>query len=206
MRGTMAPMDLANALRGDELFADFIQQPEFVHRLMKFLVRAIDWYYRHLLTWADKIDGGYVFHIGSGWMGPNFLGHLSNDAAMLCSPQIYEEFGYPYEAELVKKYDGAFYHVHNQKLHFVSKVAELPDLALLEVSNDPKTPNALEDLARIFSATGSVNLMLQGTSAQVRSCIDALQERNVFLQVTCQDRNDGEDIVAFVRGHSKPLK
>ncbi|MCI0496519.1 hypothetical protein L0Z72_16065 [candidate division KSB1 bacterium] len=202
MRGTMAPMDLANALRGDELFMDFILQPDFVHRLMKFLVDAIDWYYRHLQKWADDIDGGSVQYIGSGWLDKKIIGHLSNDAALLCSPEIYNEFAFPYEAGLVQKFAGVFYHVHNEKMHFVPKLTQLPGLKLLEVSNDPKTISTLEDLDRIFAATGSVNLMLHGTSDQVRSNIEQLKERNIFLQVTCQDQKDAEDVIALVRTNS----
>jgi len=205
-RGTMTPMDLANALRGDELFTDFILQPDFVHRLMKFLAKAIDWYYRHLCDWADEIDGGFVQYIGNGWMGPNFIGHLSNDVAMLCSTQIYEEFGFPYEIELTKKYNGSFYHVHNEKLHFVPKVAELSGLRLLEISNDPKTRLALDDVERIFSMSGIANLMLHGTSDQVRNHVDKLKTRNIFLQVSCEDRKDAEDIIALVRDRSRDLE
>jgi len=204
LRGIMAPMDLANAWRGDELFMDFLLQPDFVHRLMKYLAEAIPWYYRHLSGWADSVDDGRVFYMGSGWMDKRVLGHLSNDAAMLCSPKIYDEFGFPYEAELAKKFGGVFYHVHNEKLHFVPRVAQLPGILLLEVTNDPGTPEALDDLDRIFSATGSVNLMLRGTADQVRSSIDQLKERNVFLQVSCRDRADAQDIVAFVRDRSRP--
>lgn len=204
LRGMMMPMDLANAWRGDRLFEDFILQPGFVHRVMKFLVRAIPWYYRHLSGWADTVDGGHVFSMGGGWMEGNVLGHVSNDAAMLCSPAIYEEFGFPYEAALAGKYGGLFYHVHNEKMHFVPRVAGLPGLRLLEVTNDPGTPASLDDLERIFAATGSANLMLHGTSDQVRRSIGRLGERNVFLQVSCEDREDAADIIALVRDRSKP--
>ena len=60
MRGTMTPMDVANAVRGDELFTDFLLQPGFCHQLLSYLVGAIRWYYAHLWSWADDIDGGRV--------------------------------------------------------------------------------------------------------------------------------------------------
>jgi hypothetical protein len=205
VRGIMTPMDLANAWRGDELYQDFILNPDFVHRMMKFLVKAIPWYYRQLLSWADDICGGRVFALGDAWMDKNVIGHLSNDAAMLCSPRVYDAFGFPYEAELAKKFAGVFYHVHNEKVHFVPRVARLPGLRLLEVTNDPKTPGALCDLDRIFAATGSANLMLRGTADEVRTSIDRLKERNVFLQVSCRDRAEAEDIIALVRDRSRPL-
>jgi hypothetical protein len=205
IRGAMTPMDLANAWRGDELYLDFLLRPEFVRRLMKFLVQAIPWYYGQLSSWADDIGGGRVFYFGGGWMDKDVIGHLSNDAAMLCSPEVYDRFGFPYEAELAKRYGGVFYHVHNERLHFVPRVSQLKGMKMLEVSNDPKTPGALDDLDRIFGATGSANLMLHGTADEVRASIDRLKERNVFLQVSCRDRSEAKDIVAFVRDRSKPL-
>ena len=172
---------------------------------MAFLTSAMRWYYDQLLTWADEIAGGNVFMYHSSWMGARTIGHMTNDAAMLCSPRTYDTYGFPYECQLTESYAGALYHVHNQKLHFAPKVAQLPNLKLLEVTNDPKTPPALEDLPRVLAATGGANLMLYGTSDQVRAHIDELKSRNVLLSVTCPDRADADDIVAFVRAHSKPL-
>jgi len=205
VRGTMAPMDIANAVRGDELFVDFIAQPDFCHALMARLVGAICWYYDHLVSWATDIAGGRVFSYSGGWMPPNTIGHLSNDTAMLCSPSVYEQFGYPYESRLVAPYEQVFYHVHNQLMHFVPRLAALPRLALLEVAADPKTTPPIEDLERILAATGSANLMLYADSDQVRKHMDGMRNRNVFLHVACEDRADAEDVVAFVRDRSNPL-
>jgi len=205
VRGTMAPMDIANALRGDDLYMDFLLQPGFCHQLMDWLVKAIRWYFEHLMSWTQDIDGGRVFNFGGGWMPPRTLGHLANDAALLCSPAIYEQFGYPYESRLVSGYDWVLYHVHNEKMHHVPRLATLPHLALLEVTSDPKTIPPIEDLARLVAATQSVNLMLHADSDQVREHVAELKQRNVFLLVNCRDRADAEDIVAFVRDRSKPL-
>jgi len=206
VRGTMSPMDIANAVRGDEIFTDFLLNPDFVHKLLQFLVEAIHWYYDHLLSWADEIEGGHVFYLGGGWMGPNCLGHISNDLAMLCSSRIYEEFGLPYERELASNYDCVLYHVHNEKIHYVPHLVKMPGLSMLEVSHDPKTPVPIEELPKIFSMTGTVNLMLQATSDQVRTHIERLKTRNVFLNVRCRDRADAEDIIEFIRNQSKPLQ
>ncbi len=205
VRGTMAPMDIANAIRGDSMFTDFLLNPEFAHKLMQKLVEAIQWYYNHILSWADKVHDGHVYYMMDNWMGPDSLGHLSNDAAMLCSAAVYEEFGYPYEVELVKNWKNIFYHVHNEKVHYFPKLVELPGLALLEVSQDPKTVPPIEDLENIFNVTDSVNLMLHATSQQVRDQIEMLKKRNVYLDVTCADKKDAQDIIQFVRKHSKPL-
>jgi hypothetical protein len=205
VRGTMAPMDVANAVRGDELFTDFLLRPGFCHNLMTFLVDAIQWYYRHLWSWADDVLGGRVFRHFGPWLPAGAMGHLANDTAMLCSPQIYDEFGFPYEERLLKGYNAALYHVHNEKLHYVPRLVMLPGLSLLEVTDDPRAVPCIEDLDRIKQATRSVNLLLNATSTQVRQHLSELSDRNVFLYVTCQDRSDAEDIVAFVRDSSRPL-
>jgi hypothetical protein len=205
VRGTMAPMDVANAVRGDDLFTDFLLQPGFCHELLRFLTGAIRWYFGYLSSWADEVEGGHVFRHYGPWLPAGTLGHLANDAAMLCSPKVYEQFGYPYEASLVEGYSAVYYHVHNEKLHYVPRLAQLPHLALLEVTDDPRTAPCIEDLPRVLGATGAAKLMLHATSDQVRRHLDDLRERNAFLQVTCQDRADAEDIVAFVRDRSKPL-
>jgi len=205
VRGTMGPMDLANAVRGDALFTDVLLDPAFAHKLMAFLVEAIHWYYGRLRSWADTIDGGHVFGYGGGWMGPNCLGHLSNDPAMMCSADIYEQFGFPYERALAEKYESLLYHVHNVGMHYIPRLAHLPGLAMLEVSHDPNTTSPIEDLDEVLPATGSANLMLHGTSDQIRSHIGELGSRNVFFLAMCRDRQDADDLVAFVRDQSKPL-
>ena len=199
VRGTMTPMEIANAVRGDVLFMDFLQQPDFVHDLLAILVKAIRWYFPKLCSWADQIHNSHVFTYGKSWMPPGTIGHLANDAAMLCSADIYAEFGFPYELQVVQGYNQIIYHVHNEKMHYVPQLAKLPGLALLEVTNDPTAPPTIEDLERVFAATELANLMLTVTSDQIREHLDELDSRNVFLQVDCQDRLDAEDIIAFVR-------
>ncbi len=206
VRGTGGPMDLANLVRGDDLFSDFIENKPFAHRLMEFFTEAIPWYFDQLVSWADELDGGHVFMHSGGWMDAGTLGHLSNDAAMLCSPEIYREFGLPYESRLVSpRYRRALYHIHNQHLHYVPDLVRLPRLSLLEVSTDPKTKPPIEDLPRIETATGGTNLMLTMDSAQLRSHLGELGDRNALLRVRCRDRHDAQDVVRAVRAASKPL-
>jgi hypothetical protein len=205
VRGTMAPMDMANAVRGDELFVDVLAEPEFAHRLMARMVQALRWYYPQLVSWADQVAGGQVFAFG-GWLGPGCIGHLSNDAAMLCGPAVYDQFGLPYERQQVAGYRQVLYHVHNEKLHFIPKLVALPNLALLEVTHDPKTPHPIEDLPRILAATGSANLRIAAASDQVRAHLGELAGRNFFLEARCRDRRDAEDLIALVRSRSRPLE
>lgn len=198
-RGGFTPMDLANALRGDELFLDFALDPQGVHKLMEFCTRAEVWWYSRILQWADEVEGGHIMMYTSSWMGPRALGHISNDAALLCGPAIYDEFAFPYERILCEGFNFVLYHVHNQKLHFAPRAAQLPNMGLFEITNDPNVPTALTDLPRVLAAAPKVNLLLRGTSNEVRAHLHELKERNVFFDINCADRKDADDIIAFVR-------
>ncbi len=205
VRGAMAPMDLANAVRGDDLFTDFLLNPDFAHDLLDALVAPTRWYYEQLTAWADDLDGGRVLHYGHGWWPPGSIGHLSNDAAMLCGREVYRTFGLPYETRLVEGYAHVLYHVHTQKMHYVPDLATLPNLALLELTHDPQTPAPIENLAAMLAATGRANLMLRGTSDQIRTRLAELAPRNVFLLAACQDRADAADLIREVRARTRPL-
>jgi hypothetical protein len=203
VRGISMPMELANAVRGNDIFVDFMENPLFVHRLLEKLTGAILWYYPKLCSWADTIEGGNVFFGAYGWAGPNFLGHVSNDTAMLCSPEIYRDFGYPYESLIAERFGGMIYHIHNEKMHHIPQIASLPNLKLLAVTRDPKTPKTSDDLDRILSSTGSVNLGLHVDSEDLRLHINDFKSRNILLKVYCRDKEDARDIIALVRAHSK---
>jgi hypothetical protein len=205
VRGGMSPMEMANALRGDDLFMDFYDDPEFAHEMMRFFTKAELWYYERLRSWVEPIQGGYASFLADFWF-PAGLAYLTNDAALLCNAEIYREFALPYEREICSKFPHTLYHVHNEKMHFVPMVATLPGLRLLQISWDPKTTPQMEDLNRLFSVTGNVPLMLHSLSSdQVRDHITELSQRNVFLLVDCADVQDAQDILAFVRSRSKPL-
>jgi len=205
VRGADMPMDLANAIRGDDLFEDMLVDKANAHRLMAWCTQAIRWYYDRLLGWADEIDGGHVYFYNSSWMGPRVLGHVSNDAATICSRDIYDEFGFPYEKELASSYGGLFYHVHTQHMQFLPRAATLPGLMLMEMTPDPQIPPPIEDLRRILTVTGGANLLVYGDAQQIRKNIESLKARNVFIHARCKTAAEAADIVRFVRGHSKPL-
>jgi hypothetical protein len=203
--GMTGPMDMANAARGNDFFMDVLTEPDFVHRLMRCMTDASRWFHPRLLAWCDRVDGGYIYQFGGFWLPTSRPGHLTNDPAMMCSADVYDEFAFPYEKELAEYYDGSLYHVHNENMQYVPSVVRLPGLRVLQLSNDPKTTPVIEDLPRIYAMTGDLPLMMHATSAQVYRHIDLLKECNVCLRILCRDRQDADEAVRFVRAHSKPL-
>ena len=205
VRGGASPMELANSMRGDDLFMDFLEQPEHCHRLMNALTELYPFYFNLLRSWADRVEGGFLSAVFDLWMGPNPIGHLSNDAAMLCSSAVYEEFGFPYEARLLSHYDNGYYHVHSEKMHYLPRLAQLPNLRLIQVQADPQVGSNMKNLEAIMAATGDCALLLAGSPQEIIPRVDLLATRNVFLRASCADRNEAEVLVAAIRKRSKPL-
>lgn len=205
MRGCSSPMELANALRGDDLFMDFLEEPEFCHALLQRIVAIYPAWLEMLRGWADENEGGHTFMYGGTWLGPNAMGHFSNDAAMLCGADIYEEFGFPYEAPLLSRYRHNLFHVHAEKIHYLPQLARLPNLRLLQIQDDPSTPTNFRMLEEIFTHTAEANLFLTGSAEELRSVLPELTRRNCLLQVFCRDREEAEETIARVRKVSRPL-
>lgn len=139
------------------------------------------------------------------WVGPNSIGSLSDDIALMISKDMYESYGFPYEKELCEQYGSVLYHTHTEKLHFIPKLCTLPNLTLLQFENDPQIPNGVVNPERILEATGNMKLHLTGNSQEVRENFHKLRGRNVFLRAWCKDQQDAKDLVEFVRSRSKPL-
>ena len=202
VRGNASPMELANAVRGDEIFSDFIEEPEFCHRLIRRLASIYPKYLNRLRSWADEIDGGHLFWQHHGWIGPNAMGHFSNDAAMLCGPDIYAEFGFPYEEEMMAQWDHALFHIHTAQMHYVPQLAKLSRLRLLQVTEDPGTGTNFAAINRILAQTGKANLLITTNSKELREKLDTVRDRNAFFVATCENREDAEDLIAWIRDQS----
>lgn len=206
VRGASSPMELANAMRGDDIFVDFLDEPDHCHRLIGALTDLYPTYLNLLRSWCDPVEDGHILSSYLNvWMGPNAVGHLSNDAAMLCSSSIYEEFGFPYESRLLEHYDNAFYHVHSEKMHYLPLLTKLPNLRLVQVQDDPRVGPNMKNLDAIFAATNSVPLLLAGSPEEIYPQLDRLADRNVYLRAYCANRSEAEALVAVVRKKSKPL-
>lgn len=103
MRGLYSPLDLANAVRGNDLFLDFYLSPDKVKSLLAFCTEALQQYLPHQLKIATCWEGGQVNGYDI-WMPEGSVGHISEDTATLCSPDTYREFGLPYTRKLITDY------------------------------------------------------------------------------------------------------
>lgn len=198
LRGVMAPMDLANALRGNEIFEDIYECPEELHRLLSFCVKAGAWFISHQKQVVGSFHGGTL--IGPGlWTPGNSIGHLSEDASVLCSPETYREFGKPYTEQLVAPYDSANMHLHTAGAHAFEPITAIRKLQSFELAPDPKQPRGIEVYRNHFDLFEGRVMRLFITFDEIRGNLDLLKQARTILNCNAGSMEEAQAIVEFVR-------
>jgi len=198
LRGADGPMDVANALRGNELFTDFYDYPDEVHKLMDFCTKAVQWTLDRQKKIVGELEGGVItgFDI---WLPGNSIGQLSEDASTMCSPEIYRKFGLPYTKRLVNLYDHAFVHTHALGKHNIPVIAEIDKFAVIEISSDPNTPRAIEVYKELSECLKGKIIVVQLTYDEIIDNLDFLKDRKTIIWYTAEDIDDARRTIELVR-------
>lgn len=199
LRGGYGPMDLANALRGNELFTDFFDYPQEVHRLLDFCVEAVNWSLSRQHEAVGQFYGGVVtgFNV---WMPGFSTGHLSEDAAALCSPAIYRKFGMPYTEKMVEKYDHVFMHVHALGKHSFSDIADIGKIDVFDICDDPNCAKAIEIYRQIGDGCMSGRIVgVSLTAEDLEENLEFLKQRKTIIWYDAKNIEDAVDAVGLVR-------
>lgn len=121
---TRSPYGVAWAVRGFENLAfDFMDDPEFVHRMMRFLNDA------HIKFFEDRAK-----FLGE----PIPAGHLYNDEVdcNVIGPKIYEQFILPYEIEMSEFHKGIrYWHSCGNVTPILQMLRTMPNLDMLNISS-----------------------------------------------------------------------
>ncbi len=198
LRGAMAPMDLANALRGNDMYMDIYERPEDLHRLLAFCVEASQWFLSHQLDVVGSFHGGIL--IGPAlWTPGRSIGHLSEDASVLCSPDVYMEFGKPYTERLVAPYDEANMHLHTAGAHAFEGITSIDKLTSFELAPDPKQPRGIDVYKENIGLFGNRIMRLFVTFDEIKENIGFLKEAKTVLFCGAESVEEAQAIVKFVR-------
>lgn len=194
-----APMDMANALRGNALFTDFYDAPEQVHALMQRSADAILWLEREQRRIVPMINGGTV--IWGTWV-PGRTVFMSEDAPDMCSPDLYRTFGKPYTEQVAAADGSCWIHHHAKGYHVHGDVAKVRGLAMVELSWDPNCPRPVDRLDDIIRENAGVPLMIRCTARDVYEKIEIMKRGRLALMLMADSLKEAEDALAFVRKHT----
>jgi hypothetical protein len=194
------PGDMANALRGNDLFYDIYDEPENVHILMDKCADATIWLEQELRKIAATAGGG---HVSANMWFPNPSTYLSEDFSDLCSAQSFRQFGFKHTQKILDALGGAFIHHHAKGYHIHGEVAKLKGLGALEISLDPNGPKPVEHLDELFDLNGSVPLMIRCAAQDVYQYIDAMKKGRLIIMLNIDSLEEGREVMRFIRKNSK---
>ena len=108
---TVSACDLAKACRGNDLFLDFAQDPDNVHRLIDKCLQAVIALIEHQ---REVVGGAALGGFANGWHGGYWspgtvLGHIGENVADLISGAMYDQFILPYTQRFVEHFGGGVY-------------------------------------------------------------------------------------------------
>lgn len=193
------PGDMANAIRGNDLFYDLMDEPENVHQLMDKCADAVIWLETKIREIAGYIHGGTV--TANVWF-PNQTPYISEDFSDLCSDEMYREFGYRYTQKILNHFGGAFIHHHAKGYQVHKSIATLNSLNLLEISLDPKCDRPIDRIEEVFEMNNGVPLMIRCHARDLKTHIDRLKQGRVVIMLNIDSLEEGKEAMKLIRKNS----
>ena len=142
---TQGPFDIAHLIRGDEIFIDFYEDPEFIHRLMELSTQA---YIKVSLLMKEIIGEPYA----SGYHTSLYMAkggvRMCEDTTTLLSPKIVEEFVIPYIVKALKPFGGGWIHFCGRGDHLLDLFLNIEEVRGINFGN-PEMFNLEEVLSKI---------------------------------------------------------
>jgi hypothetical protein len=200
LRGGSCPLDIANALRGNEIFTDFYDDEYKVHELLEFCTIAEKWMFDHQLEAAGDFYGGVISGFDV-WLPGHSVGHLAEDTSCLCSPDIYMEFGLPYTKKLLEGYDCAFMHTHALGRHSLSHIASIEKIKFIEISSDPNCERAIEIYKKMAEVLKDKIVIVELTYDEIKDNLEFLKNSRTIIWHSARDIDEAMDTVKLVREH-----
>lgn len=199
LRGADGPMDIANIVRGNDIFYDFYDEAENVKKLMDFCTDATLFTLKKQEEIVGSIDNGVLngFNI---WMPGKATGHLSEDASTMISKNHFNEFCKPYTEKVCKGYDNVFMHTHSLGIHNIGNIASINNINYMEISNDPNAKRSIEVYKELYSLLKDKTIILTMNRDEILANLELLSDNKIILWYYAENEKDANEIISIARG------
>ncbi|MBQ3489397.1 MAG: hypothetical protein IJA86_02280 [Clostridia bacterium] len=197
MRGADGPSDIANAVRGSDLFYDIYDEPEMLEELMDFCVKAVHFTTDLQREAATKILDGCINGFGL-WMPGKCMGQISEDVSVMLSPDVYEESFLPALKACVDNTDCSMIHVHSLGHRMIPMIAALDKIRLMEISSDPNSPRAVDIFRQYQDVLKDKTVILAPTYKELTEMDDILSNSKVIVWYYAEDEEDIKRVLKLV--------
>jgi len=190
-RGFFSPLDLAEALRGNELYYDFTDHPDKLHDLLDFCANATIKFAEDIYAIARKYLSSEKY--GTWYIDDSI--NMSEDIACMISPELYREFGAPHTQKVIDHFGMGFMHTHSRALYMVKEICDLKNVANLWLATDPNQPVPVRCLDQLIPDAGSTCLAIDCSSfEEFESTLDKALEGNVSYCLPVSTVEEGIEI------------
>jgi hypothetical protein len=198
-RGFYSPLDLAYALRGQELFTDFFDNTEHVHDLLDICTSAT-------ISIAEDIRkiAEYIY-IGEKYGDLFFKNRISmsEDTACMISPEQYREFGAPYTQKVIDHFGNGSLHCHSRALYLVKELCSLKNVYDIWIATDPNQPRPIDHLKELIPVSNGVCLSADCSSFdEIKDHIDEMLQGNISLSLPENNICKINEVADYVRSRS----
>jgi len=187
-RGFFSPLDLAEALRGNNIYYDFTDNPKELHNLLNFCADATIQFAEDIFKVARKYLSKEDY---SNWYIEGSI-NMSEDIACMISPELYREFAAPYTQKVIDHFGKAFMHTHSRALYMVKEICDLKNVTSLWLATDPNQPVPVKCLEQLIQDAKSTCLAIDCSSfEEFESTIDIARKGNVSYCLPVTDVDEG---------------
>ena len=197
-RGSFGRMDMANAVRGNDFYSDMYDYPDEVRRLLNICEKGMHRYFEMQKRISGELDGGCLSNY-SVWMPGNSAGHITEDATVMCSPQMYREFGRPYTEQFCAAYDHVLIHLHGAGKHAFNDIICVPQFAVVEFTNDPKYLPGIELFREYEKLLENKIVMLHLTRKEFEQNREFLKSKKIIIDYAAETIEDAVTIIKSAR-------
>ncbi|MCQ2436759.1 MAG: hypothetical protein MJ101_07645 [Clostridia bacterium] len=202
LRGADAPSDIANIVRGNDLFYDVYDEPELVGELADFCADAMKYYFSIQQKAAGKLNGGYLtgFDI---WLPGNSVGQISEDASCMMSPDMYRELFFDALNKSVAGYDNVMMHTHSLGSVQLPTFAEVKNITVLEISSDPNSDRAVDVWRKYKDVLKDKVVIVEPTYDELMSIKDLLGSYRSIIWYDAKTKDEARAVSEFMSQYSK---
>ena len=81
---------------------------------------------------------------------------MSVDCYNLCRPEVYAEFGRPFQQQLIDHFGGGNFHLHGNGRHLLGELSRLKGCLAASIDNDGSPVRAFDDLENVKRLAGPI--------------------------------------------------
>ena len=153
---TADALNLCMTIRGNQALLDIYDCPHDLKALLQAAVRFnIEFVKRQRAAIDMEYSGGVYDYFNAGWMPGNAI-PMSVDCYNFCRPDVYAEFGRPYQQQLIDHFGGGNFHIHGNGRQLLPELAKLTGYVVAEIGDDRSEVKAIDDLEEIKRQAGPI--------------------------------------------------